>query len=127
MFKRFRSNIGDIHISNTSGHSATIGKEFVNIHESLWRMAYMEGAIAEDVVAVTKSYIAEKKEEMKLEEDKERSEIKELMRKTIVNDPLNFVDKNNQIIYRKAVALVKKTHKKEYFESIWAEIVKEDC
>lgn len=125
MFKRFRSPHGEIRVANTSGQSAIINKDFTPIHESLWRLALMEGAIAEDVGAVTKEYIKEKKEELKVEEDKERLEIKALMKETIINDPLNFVDKDGNIIYRKVVSLTKKTHKKDYFETLWAEIVKE--
>jgi hypothetical protein len=125
MFKKFRSPGLDIRISNTLGFTAIIGKDFVNVHQSLWRDAYSEGAISEDVLAVAMDYIAEKKEEQKAVVNEEREAIKTLMRDSILDRPTDFLDKDNNIIYRKVVALTKKTHKKDYFETIWKEIIDE--
>lgn len=124
MFKKFRSPKGIISISNTSGHSATIGKDFINVHESLWKLAYMEGAVTEDMIGLNKDYIAEKKAELQEVENSERAAAKELML-VILDDPTAYLDKKNRPVYQKMVSLTKKAHKKEFFESIWDEIVKE--
>ena len=125
MFKKFRSPGDMIHISNTSGHAAIIGKDFTSIHESLWRLALMEGAIAEDTAVVTKEFIKEKKIEQDAAESQEKEDIKTLMRENIVNSPLDYLDTEGNLIYRKIVSLTKKTHKKDYFDSLWKEVVSE--
>jgi hypothetical protein len=125
MFKKFRSPGGTIHISNTSGHSAIIEKSFTSVHESLWRLALMEGAIPEDVSTVTKEYIKEKKSEQEAIDNQEREDIKALMRDNIINSPLDYLDTEGNLIYRKIVSLTKKTHKKDYFDSLWKEVVSE--
>lgn len=125
MFKRFRSVNGTITVSNTLGFTSVIGTEFVDVHQSLWKAAYSEGAISEEALQIARDYVTEKKKEQKDQEAIERAEIKELMKKEILDNPAQYLDKDDSLIYRKVVALVKKTYKKEYFDTIWKEIVSE--
>jgi hypothetical protein len=47
------------------------------------------------------------------------------MKDKILQSPTDYLDSNNLLIYRKAVALTKKTYKKEYFDTLWKEITDE--
>ena len=124
MFKKFRSTHAPITISNTQGHSALIGRDFIQVHESLWKEAFMNGAVTEDMIGLNKEYILEKKEEAKTLEAQERGRIKEVMR-VILEEPTKYLNKNNQLHYQKVVSLAKAVHKLEYFDSIWKEILAE--
>jgi hypothetical protein len=124
MFKQFRSIDGDIVVSSTTGHSAVITKHFSPIHKDLWAAAYSAGAVAEDMGHVKDGYIEEKKLEAANLALADRVEVKEIM-KAILDDPTNYLDKSNTLIYSKVVSLTKRTYKKALFNEIWTEIVEE--
>lgn len=124
MFKKFRSPHGAITISNTSGHSALIDKDFVSVHESLWKLAYMEGAVTEDMIGLNQTYIQEKKAEQVVLDDVERLEVKEKM-KVILDNPTLYLNSKNGLMYHKIISLLKKSYKLEYLTSIWEEILAE--
>lgn len=124
-YKNFRSVGDDIYITSTLGHSTVISKEFSPVPSSLWREAYSSGAISEDMkVEGMSEWVEEKKKEAQIEKDKEEEEIKVKLREIKAN-PATFVDTSGKVSYRKAMAYVGKSLKKDVLERLWDEVVQE--
>lgn len=109
MFKKFKSITGDIYVSNIDGHSAIIGKALTPIHQSLWALAYAQGAIPEDLVIPNednpKAFIREKAKALKEERQQALDEFVEKL-KEVAENPVGRVDKSNRPIMRKILTLI---------------------
>jgi hypothetical protein len=121
-FKNFRSPAEDIRVTSDSGHIAVIGKELTPVHSSMWREAYSLGALSEGMQDPSMNdYIAQKK----LEKEEELNELyKELIvaLEGVVHDPVTYLDASGKLIYRKVIALIGRTEKKDIIDKAWAEV-----
>ena len=127
MSKRFRSNGEDIRVASLRGPVAIISKEFRELPESLWALAYAQGAISEDMTAAPsmEEYIAEKKMEAEQKEISEREEIKNIL-KSLYENPKDIINGQGMLIHRKAIQFIGKPVKKDVLDSIWSEVVEEN-
>lgn len=124
-FKNFRSPGEDIRVSSLSGHVAIISKEFSPVPSFMWGDAYSLGAISEDMVSKDMdTFIANKKAEQDEAAKKERDIVKEILR-TALENPISYLDKHNNLIHRKAIALIGMPIKKDILDSIWNELLEE--
>lgn len=124
-FKKFRSPGEDIRVASLSGHIALITKELVPIPDFLWKEAYANGAISEDMKNNSMdSYIASKKLEKEQEELLEFEKIKNSLRE-IKDNPVGYVTSNGDLVHRKAIAAIGRPIKKDVIDKAWKEIVAE--
>lgn len=125
-FKQFRTTGKDIRITSVSGHVAIITKEFSSIPSILWGEAYAAGAISEDMKSTDlNDFIEAEKTKKKEELDKEKEDLKNTLR-TAFNNPISYVDKNNNPVHRKLIALIGKPIKKDLIDSLWNELIEEN-
>ena len=126
MSKRFRSNGKDIRVASLKGPVAIISKEFRELPESLWALAYAQGAISEDMTASPSidQYILEKKKEQETKDLNERLEIKNIL-KSLFDNPKDIVNGQGLLIHRKVIQFIGKPVKKDILDSIWKEVVEE--
>jgi hypothetical protein len=126
-YKNFKSANGElIYLSSLSGHSVVVGKDFVEVPDCLWGMAYSLGALSEEMkVASVTNYIEEKRLEAEKEAAAERADIKEKMQ-IAYQEPALYLDAKNKLIQRKIVSLLGKPIKRDFMDEIWAEIVAEN-
>ena len=79
-YKNFRSLKNTIFISGSSGHTASIGKEWESVPSILWPEAYSLGAISEDMQPNSMdTFIDEKKKLVEEAKNKEKEEVKEVL------------------------------------------------
>ena len=124
-YKQFRSPGEDIRVASTSGHVMIISKELRDVPEFLWADAYAAGAVSSDMkVESITSYVEEQKELLKAKEIEEREAIKAKMR-TILAEPVTFLDSKDRLIQRKVVGLLGQPIKRDLMDEIWAEIIEE--
>lgn len=126
-FKNFRSEKGTIQVSSTTGHSATIGKDFMPIPEVLWGQAYTLGAIPEDVVSktdATKEFIKEELAKGKEIGNKIKEANKQVLYK-IYDEPLNYLNAKGEVIFRNVYKLFDNPITQLELAALWNEVLKE--
>lgn len=126
-FKKFKSPTSEeIRVVDLSGHSATLSSEYTSIPNILWGQAYALGAISEDMqVNDMDSFINQKKREAEELINKEREEIKVVL-KGILDNPQGFLDKEGKPLTRKVIGLMERPVKKDLVDSVWEELIKEE-
>jgi len=123
--KNFRTVGDDIYIADISGHAVYITKDFSPVPDILWAQAYSSGAVSEDMTSPDVSdYNDSKKKEVEAVEAANRLVIKDKMREAFEN-PLTYLDKNDNIIHRKIIGLVNQPVKKDLVDVIWSELAAE--
>lgn len=127
-FKNFRSPGEDIRVVSTSGHVAIITKDLISLPDILWKEAYANGAVSEDM-SIDKNdelakYIEGQKKVKEEEEAKELAEIKESL-KGIYHNPVGVVDEKGKLSTRKAIAAIGRPVKADIINKLWAELVQE--
>ena len=121
-FKQFRSPGKDIRITAPSGHVAIITSDLAPIPDFLWKEAYANGAVSEDMQDKSMdAYIQTKKVEKEKEELSEFESIKESLR-TIMNNPVGYVTSHGDLVHRKAIAAIGKPVKKDIIDKAWKEL-----
>ena len=121
-FKQFRSPGENIRVASPSGHVAMITKDFSPIPDFLWKEAYANGAVSEDMQDRSMdAYIQTKKAEKEKEELLEFESIKESL-KAIMNNPVGYLTSNGDLVHRKAIAAIGKPVKKDVIDKAWKEL-----
>jgi hypothetical protein len=120
--KNFRTVGDDIYLADLSGHAVYITAEFSPVPDILWSLAYGAGAISEDMTSPDVSdYNDSKKKEQEAIDADNRLVIKNKMREAFEN-PLTYLDKNDNVIHRKIIGLVNQPIKKDLVDAIWSEL-----